>query len=345
MKNNIVFLKKQIRKRFEIYFLRKKLNFIKNKKYAFVMLSATYENLGDIAITLTQIKFLKNILSDEYQIIEVPVEDTYKVYLDMKKHIKNDSIITLIGGGNNGDMYEFVEKMRRFILEEFSNYKIISFPQTVTFNENGIYLKKFIEDCNNCNNLHIVAREKKSYEFYKKITKNNVLLTPDIVFYEDFLKEYKRTGISLIMRNDKEKNNNNLSEDEIIEILNQMNIRDISYNDTCSISLKEGRETVFANYIDTISRKKLVITDRLHGMIIAYITNTPCIAFDNSNHKILETYNTWLKNQNYIILHNNGDEKLLKKEIEKLINIKKVEKDNLSIKYKDIEKILKGELR
>ena len=80
-------------------------------------------------------------------------------------------------------------------------------------------------------------------------------------------------------------------------------------------------------------------------MIIAYITNTPCIAFDNSNHKILETYNTWLKNQNYIILHNNGDEKLLKKEIEKLINIKKVEKDNLSIKYKDIEKILKGELR
>ena len=33
-------------------------------------------------------------------------------------------------------------------------------------------------------------------------------------------------------------------------------------------------------------KSQLVITDRLHGMIFAAITSTPCIALGNYNHKI-----------------------------------------------------------
>ena len=43
------------------------------------------------------------------------------------------------------------------------------------------------------------------------------------------------------------------------------------------------------------SSSKIVITDRLHGLIFSKITSTPCIAIDNSNNKIRETYNAWLK--------------------------------------------------
>ena len=38
-----------------------------------------------------------------------------------------------------------------------------------------------------------------------------------------------------------------------------------------------------------------MITDRLHGMIFAYITNTPCIAIDNSNGKVKNFYKTWFE--------------------------------------------------
>lgn len=36
-------------------------------------------------------------------------------------------------------------------------------------------------------------------------------------------------------------------------------------------------------------------------MILAYITNTPCIALDN-NHKIGSIYKTWLKEQSLIFM-------------------------------------------
>ena len=39
---------------------------------------------------------------------------------------------------------------------------------------------------------------------------------------------------------------------------------------------------------------ELVITDRLHGMIFACITSTPCIVLDNYNHKIRNFYRSWL---------------------------------------------------
>ena len=35
------------------------------------------------------------------------------------------------------------------------------------------------------------------------------------------------------------------------------------------------------------SERNLIITDRLHGMIFAAITGTPCVAMDNISHKIL----------------------------------------------------------
>ena len=37
-------------------------------------------------------------------------------------------------------------------------------------------------------------------------------------------------------------------------------------------------------------------------MILAYITNTPCIALDNNNHKIGSIYKTWLKEQSLIFM-------------------------------------------
>ena len=37
---------------------------------------------------------------------------------------------------------------------------------------------------------------------------------------------------------------------------------------------------------DKFLKAKVVITDRLHGMIFAAITSTPCIALGNYNHKI-----------------------------------------------------------
>ena len=44
---------------------------------------------------------------------------------------------------------------------------------------------------------------------------------------------------------------------------------------------------------------ELVITDRLHGMVFAALTGTPCIVFSNYNHKVKGTYD-WISYLPYI---------------------------------------------
>ena len=44
------------------------------------------------------------------------------------------------------------------------------------------------------------------------------------------------------------------------------------------------------NKLTEFASARLVITDRLHGLIFSAITNTPCIAFDNLSGKVHGTY-------------------------------------------------------
>lgn len=95
------------------------------------------------------------------------------------------------------------------------------------------------------------------------------------------------------------------------------------------------------NLLNEISQLDIVITDRLHGMIFCYITGTPCIVFDNDNHKISETYKKWLKETcNYIILLEDTKTDILIDSISKLKQIKKEEYTILTEKFKMINQIL-----
>jgi len=331
----------------EIFSDRKKLNLDCTKKQVYVLLAADYKNLGDIAITYSQIQFLKNNLSDDFQIIEVGVDDIYKVYLDMKKYMTKDTIITLIGGGNTGNLYEFIDQKRRFILRKFRNQKIISFPQTIYYEEtktSKIYENLFRKACSKTSNLTLIAREKKSYDIYKSMNLNaSVLLTPDIVFSLKFKDNYNlRNGISFVLRDDIEKSISLENQQKIINYVKKLNI-DYSFEDTCDEKMYDdnvSKNEILLNYLNNISKKQLVITDRLHGMIMCYITKTPCIVFTNNNHKIISTYNTWLGNQNFIKLCSEEDIESCKELIKKLMNLKEVEKDDIISKFAKINKLL-----
>ena len=109
--------------------------------------------------------------------------------------------------------------------------------------------------------------------------------------------------------------------------------------DTCDDDFENDKETKLAEFMEEMSTKKLVVTDRLHGMILAYITKTPCIVFENSNHKIRSTYETWLKSKKEILLINKFNSDEINKFIEQLEN----EMTYLSMdeKYTELKKAIK----
>ena len=66
----------------------------------------------------------------------------------------------------------------------------------------------------------------------------------------------------------------------------------------CAVT-KDNRSQCVRDKLEELASARLVITDRLHGMVFAAITGTPCIVFSNYNHKVKGTYE-WIRYLPYI---------------------------------------------
>ena len=292
----------------------KKLSYFKDfklddKKKVYVFLAADYGNLGDVAITYAQTEFLKQNLPD-WQIVEIPISKSLEGLHFVNKLIRNDDLVTTIGGGNLGDMYDQIEFIRQLVVRYFPNNKIISFPQTFDFSDTSSgqkALAKAKKVYNKHKNLTFAAREKRSFRLMQKhFSKVKVIQTPDIVLSLDKSKpEKERKGAIICLRNDKEKK---LTKEQTIFISEwaKLNFSSVSDYDTHvdknEMSISERMDELNKIW-NAFKSAELVITDRLHGMIFCQITRTPCLVFLNNNHKIKETYE-WIRDNEDIRIVN-----------------------------------------
>ena len=279
-------------------------------------------NLGDNAIAMTEEKFLKENLKG-YEIYTVPERNLHLCADKLKKYIKPDDVLFMHGGGNIGDTYERPEKGRRKVIQNFLNNKIIIFPQTVYYSDTEFGKKELEiskEIYNNHPDLTMVAREEKSYEFMKKhFTNAKIILTTDIVMYlnkTDISK--KREGAVLMLRTDREKvftdTEQNKTENIVKKYYDKISITDTNIRDINNNIFETEREAILNKKFEELQTAELAITDRLHGMIFAAITSTPCVAFTNFNFKIKESFK-WLEHLGYIEFCddiNNLEEKIKK---------------------------------
>lgn len=271
-----------------------------------------HNNLGDHAIVLAEREYIEDNFK-EYQYYEVSEETAEKCLEKVEKHIHPEDILFLHGGGNLGDEYLYVEEARRKVVQLFPNNIIIFFPQTMHFSntEKGKReLNKSREIYANHKKLVMVAREEVSYQTMKKeFYENNVIKTPDIVTYLNKNEiDQKRDGALLILRSDIEAN---LDEQKIkqIEQITRKYLKNVVYDDTAKGPgiLSKYREEKIEEMLIKYRKCQLVITDRLHGMIFAVITSTPCIALGNYNHKIKSCSET-LEHLGYIKYVDNVEE-------------------------------------
>lgn len=290
-------------------------------------------NLGDHAIAKAELKFLKDYFPD-HRIIEITGEHFRSDKVGVKKIIhKNDKII-ITGGGFLGSLWILEELMVRDIIKTFPDNKIVIFPQTIYF-ENDIEGKKIYKESKmlykNHKNLIICTRDKKSYDLInKKMFNEGVLksiLLPDIVTYlNEMMPLCNRSGLLLCLRDDKERNISD-RERKFIEEYASKQTNSISYISTV-IPKKVTiymRNRELENKFKEFRSAKLVITDRLHGMIFAAITGTPCIAMNNTSGKVLGVYQ-WIKYLKYIYCIDSIYD--IPKYIDKLMNMEDCKYDN-----------------
>lgn len=284
----------------------KPFEYFKNKnisttdKKVIVFLAANYSNLGDVAITYAQKKFIaKNV--PEAKVIPIPISETLEGIVWAKSILNSSDIITTVGGGNFGDLYDQIETLRQLIVSNFPKNKIVSFPQTFDFS-NSEKGRKALAIAQKCYSKHtklsFFLREQKSFGLMQKaFPEVKSLLTPDIVLsLNQSEPQLERKGVTISLRKDDEKLLGKEQENQLLDyIANKFS--EVTFYDThlnkgnlskeeCDLEL----DKIWHQY----KTSELVITDRLHGMIFSYITNTPCIVFLNNNHKIEESFH-WIK--------------------------------------------------
>ena len=282
-----------------------------NRKKIFVFICADYANMGDIAITFSQINFLEKNFP-EYKVIPHLISDIYRDMKSLKKIVNKDDIITMIGGGNNGCLYPGIEFCRLFVIQNFTNNLIVSFPQSISLSD-GIIGNRILRKMKNIygrhNHLVLCAREISTYKTYKEIFRNNnALLIPDIVLYNtdnrELFKFRKKDSILICRRSDAECNISDGFWKSVEDICKQFGR--VTYQDTVLNKSYYDFESQYKDLNDMINCYReagMVVTDRLHGMIFSYITGTPCIVFPSATDKICRSYD-WIRECNFVFLLN-----------------------------------------
>lgn len=275
------------------------------KKHVFMIGIPNYGNLGDQAISIAQAIFLKENFPDEaYQLIPCYLTEFVKRWRWMKKCIGKDDIVFFQGGGNIGDEYARAEFVRQICIHEFKNNKIILFPQTCFFNENRrgeIILHNSQKIYARHRNLIICARERVSYEMLNRFfPSNTILLVPDIVlrYPAAHIRQQGTSGkVLFCIRNDVEREITDIELKRMEQYCKKSGFT-VEWTDTvipgnAYYDLKEAKDMVDRK-IAELSSAEIVVTDRLHGMVLTVLGSTNCIVLGNYNHKVKGVYE-WIR--------------------------------------------------
>ncbi len=301
-----------------------------NERSRFILIgSPEHGNLGDHAISIAEIAFLKEYFFDR-EIIEISANHFISDSRRIANHINSKDIILITGGGFMGSLWLDGEIMTRTIVNYFPDNHIVIFPQTVYF-EKTEYAQAEKETSMQVykkhKNLSIALRDKSSFDFMNIELSDSAELfySPDIVTFLNMTEpKKKRESITFCIRQDRE---STVDQDLISSVKKSLIGYNFNYISTVvngSVSLKRRNEKLEL-LLDQFRTSKIVITDRLHGMLFAAITGTPCVALDNLSRKVSGVY-IWIKYLPYIRLADNPYE--FKKYIDDLLQCGEYDYDN-----------------
>lgn len=311
VKKKITEVKLKMKKRKE-YSLRTKCIPRNHERSIFLLLTPEHNNLGDHAIAEAQKQFFKKYFP-EFKLYEINYLHFQNERQQIKKRIQTKDIIVISGGGYLGDVWPHDDEMVRSIVREYKNNQIIIFPQTIYYTgNNSTTFEMARKDYEAHENLLFCVRDTNSYKLLQSLNmkgKSEVMFVPDMVLYwQTKLHDSDRDKVGVCFRNDIEKNIAEADTIKTISYLKGMGADIVKFDTQLGYDVSVvNREYELDKLIRMYSTFKYVVTDRLHAMLFATITGTPCIAFDNVTHKLSGVY-PWIEDLGYIWIIESGQD-------------------------------------
>lgn len=266
-----------------------------------------YLNVGDLLIH----RGTEELLATYNRYIEYRFSThDYKRFLHL---IRPDHVLLFQGGGNLGDMWQDHEELRQTVLQRFPNNACIIFPQTIHF-KNEDNMKKAAAIYGACKNFMLFVRDEQSYKIATEQWGVRAQRVPDAAHFlwhtPDFKPHENAPGTLTFSRRDAEASGTihpaGIDWDDILTPYHVTiyKLLNLCFRVTPFIALQKilikiwhaHRNLIIRHCIAVFRKHDTVITDRLHGMILATLLGHAVTMNDNSYGKLSSYAHMWLGN-------------------------------------------------
>ncbi|HPI09965.1 MAG TPA: polysaccharide pyruvyl transferase family protein [Catalimonadaceae bacterium] len=289
--------------KFIIGFFRfgKPVSFRTDKPKAVILLVPIHGNIGDQALGLAGRRFVDDFFPN-HEVVEVTMPNLFLEIFALKRHLKKGDLVFVQGGGSMGSRY-FIEELSRWVIfSQLKDFTRILFPQSSSFDQKT-WKGRWVTSVSKrvyrqySERLIICIRDAYSLAFMEKHFPGvSFHFFPDIVLYlDEFKSNRKRSGVMYCLREDVESRFSETERKKLMAEIEKRFDQCIPFATTIentSFTIEQGRKEV-ENLVGRLGSAELVITDRLHGVILSYISNTPVLAIPTIDHKLTEFFN-WI---------------------------------------------------
>lgn len=272
----------------------------------------TYGNIGDSAIWLGQVNVLGRLHGRRPDYVSHP-----RYPLDqLGRVLSEDGLIYIQGGGNFGDIWTDLLRYREAVIARYPNHRIVQLPQSLYFKD-AAAIEKTRRVIAGHRDFHLLVRDHQSFDFATRHFDCNVQLVPDAAFCID-MSQFRRAaapqGIGCIFRSDKEKRADaaaghalfgaaggedwrlhkpyvNKLQKVVVGAFMILPQRLTGYTGEPAFT-RFARARVAMGFAQ-IDRHKVLVTDRLHGHIMATLLGKPHVVIDNFYGKISNFIEAW----------------------------------------------------
>ncbi|TDF66160.1 polysaccharide pyruvyl transferase family protein [Cupriavidus sp. L7L] len=236
---------------------------------------------------------------------------------------KPGEVVVFHGGGNFGDLYLGPQQIRESTIDRLKNNRIIILPQSIHFQSSQNY-KRSVDLLSKHQDLHIFVRDSASYELAKPMSKY-VYLVPDMAHQLWPLRQDVSVGSGVLgfFRTDDEIGKQFVSESRtqtdwpqlvgadrtqrillffrVTKALHLLRV-DKPFSMKAMMLWMQYADRLIAEAVDLFTSHERVITDRLHGHILACLLELPNTVSDNSYGKNSRYINSWTKESRLVSL-------------------------------------------
>ena len=266
-------------------------------KYAMLFNFAAFENKGDPAITVGELNLIKKLGIE--LVFHCPITRcdnvTVKNAKVLSRKYSTKELVILMQGGGNVLSYLYEDYNRERVLDNFPDFQVILFPQSIWHNASDTETKYFQHVYSKHKHLTFLYRDRNSYNLGKRLfPRVKCYLMPDMAFDIGPTQRFMQPthDILWLKRNDKESVSYKIPVTEVQKY-------DVIVNDWWFWKTPKGSSQLedaylmAANGMMFIQRGRVVITDRLHGHILCVLLGIPHVVIDNVNKKISSYMQSW----------------------------------------------------